>query len=201
MIAYALIDRDGIPTGGGMGRELPKGAVALTPPWTTLDLPRIMLQDAIWTLRPKPVEPPPPTATERAEAAAAALARARTAAIMRINTRAGHLRLRVYTDIPGQDALYLEKRAEALAYVASPQDPDLADFPLIAGEVGPDLTARTPYELAQIWLNRSHLFKLVGGATETARLKAAYAVASAANEDTISAIEQGFVEALSRLPI
>ena len=134
--------------------------------------------------------PPPPDPAE-----------ARTAAIARVNAQAGQVRLKVYTDIPGQDALYLEKRAEAQAFVANPQTSDLADFPLIAAEVGPGLTADTPYELAQIWLNRSHLFKLVGGATERARLRAAYAIAAAPDEDAIIAIEQDFVEALSQLPI
>jgi hypothetical protein len=63
--------------------------------------------------------------------------------VARLATRAGHLRLRVYTDIPGQDALYLEKRAEALAYVASPQDPIVRDWNaqgrLIAVQAGPGL--------------------------------------------------------------
>ena len=133
--------------------------------------------------------------------AARALAQAKTDAITRINRLAGELRLKVYTDIPGQDAIYLEKRAEALAWVASAKVPDLKDFPLLAGEIGPGLTASTPYELAQIWLNRSHLFKLVGGATETARLRATYAIATAPDETTLIAIEQGFIEALARLPI
>lgn len=264
MIAFAFVDADGISTGGGMKPTLPDGAVELTPPFTTLDLPRLMYRDGAWAERPAlPVAvaskygfelsglpdvgvvewtdigtghtetsevlaaefhcPLPEDCTVNvtvtaplpwlgssviitrgkgsAEIAAQRLATARAAAIARVNERAGALRLKVYTDIPGQDALYLEKRAEALAFVANPKDADLAYFPLLAGEVGPGLTATTAYELAQIWLNRSHLFKLVGGATETARLRAAYAIAAAPDEDAITAIERGFIEALARLPI
>lgn len=259
MIAFAYLDSDGIPTGGGTRRTLPEGAVALTAPFTTIDLPRLMFRDGVWSERPalpvavatrdgfRVVARPPEAWTvvtdlgsgarlEGAsgdlpedgtyevcvtaprpwlpstvivtrgkgspEIAAARLDTARAAAVARINSRAGQTRLKVYTDIPGQDALYLEKRAEAKAYLALPVEPlTLADFPLIAGEVGPGLTATTPHELAQVWLNRSHLFKLVGGATERARLRAAYAVAEAPDEDTITAIEGAFAEALSQLPI
>lgn len=259
MIAFAFLDLDGIPTGGGIKPSLPDGAVALVAPFSTIDLPRLMFVDGAWVERPSLPSALPTTAGFHVEGLpndawtvvtdlgtgaqlesasgdlpedgtfevavtaprpwlsssviltrgkgspeinASRLASARSLAIARVNASAGKLRLKVYTDIPGQDALYLEKRAEAKAYLALSAEPaGLEDFPLIANEIGPGLTARTAYELAQVWLNRSHLFKQIGGATEKARLRAAYAIAEAGDEAAIARIEEVFHEALARLPI
>ncbi len=199
-IAFAFVDAEGLPTGGGIRPTLPEGAVPLTAPFTTADLPRLRLVKDVWTLRNDLVPDPAPTVAELASRAAEVLATGRREAIARVNARAGKTRLKVYTDIPAQDAMYLEKRAEALAFLAEvPEPKTLADYPLIAGEVG--LTAPTAYELAQIWLNRAHLFKLVGGATETARLRATYAIATARDEDAIAAIEAEAITAFASLPI
>lgn len=272
MIAFAFLDAHGLPTGGGTGPALPAGAVALTPPFTTIDLPRLIFQGGVWAERPalpravatkagfaaseRPpgavvtvtdlgtglelqlpgvgagagaeeaaleaalpehgsfavtVTGPRPWAASAVtitrgkgspELAATALARLMAEATVRINARTGAVRLKVYTDIPGQDAIYLEQRAEALAYVASPQEPDtLDDYPFMNGEVGPGLTAPTAWHLAQIWLNRAQLFKQVGAATEAARQRAILAIAAAPDEAAIAAVETAFTEALNALPI
>lgn len=203
MIAFAIIDANGIPTGGGIRRELPDGAVPLTPPFTTLDLPRLRYRDGAWEERTDLPEPKPPTEADLAAGAAAILERARAEASADINIRIGDLRRRIYTDIPGQDAMYLEKRAEAVAYVAEArgrgEPPTLADYPLLANEVG--LTAPTAWTLAQLWLNRSDQFKRVGAATERLRMQALIDISTAKDIEALEAIERDFTEALSRLPL
>lgn len=202
MIAFALIDADGIPTGGGIRPTLPDGAIALTEPYTTSDLPRLRWRNGIWEERVLPA-PAPPTEAEMAERAAALLAQGRAEAVDRINARVGAIRKRIYTDIPGQDALYLEKRAEAIAYVAEArgrgEPATLADYPLIANEVG--VTAASAWMLAQLWLNRSDQFKRVGAATERLRMQALIDTSTAKDIETLEAIQRDFNEALNRLPL
>lgn len=203
MIAFAYIDKSGIPVGGGIRREVPADGVPLSPPFTTADLPRIQFRDGAWEERTDLPVPPPPTREEIAEREAEMLAQARSAAGDRINVRAGALRKRIYTDIPGQDALYLEKRAEAVAYVAAAREggePEtLADFPLLENETG--ITAPTAWQLAQLWLNRSAQFKRVGAATERLRMRALVDLTTATDAETIQTIETQFTEALSGLPL
>lgn len=203
MIAHAFVDPDGVPVRGGMRRELPDGAVALPLPFTTADLPRLRFRDGVWEERMDNPSPVPPSKDELAEQRVEMQIRARLLAVDRINAAAGRVRLMIYTDIPGQDALYLEKRAEAVAYVAEAnqggEPKTLADYPLLANETG--VTAPTPYQLAQLWLNRSDQFKRVGAATERARMQALIAVSTAPDETTIETIEAAFNEALNGLPL
>lgn len=203
MIAFAYIDKNGVPVGGGIRREVPADGVPLTPPFTTADLPRIQYRDGVWEERTDLPVPPPPTREEVAEREAEMLAQARSAAGERINVWAGALRKRIYTDIPGQDALYLEKRAEAVAYVAAAREggePEtLVDFPLLENETG--ITAPSAWQLAQLWLNRSAQFKRVGAATERLRMRALVALTTATDAETIQTIETQFTEALSGLPL
>ncbi len=208
MKIFAYIDANGIPVRGGRNRELPDGAVELTPPLNIEDLPHIRFRDGAWERRPEEqpfVLSPEEVAAEQAAMAAAQLTRARTQLVERVNRMAGDLRRRIYTDIPGQDALYLEKRAEALAYVAATlaqggTEPALLDaYPLLASEVG--ITAPSAWQLAQLWLNRSDQFKRVGAATEQARMRAIAAIATAPDFTSLEAIEADFTEGLSRLPL
>lgn len=203
MIAFAYIDKNGIPVGGGIRREVPPEGVPLTPPFTTADLPRIQFRDGAWEERTDLPVPPPPTREEIAEREAAMLAKARAEAGGRINAQVGMLRKRIYTDIPGQDALYLEKRAEAVTYIAAAREggepATLTDFPLLENETG--ITAPSAWQLAQLWLNRSSQFKRVGAATERLRMRALIALESATDAETIQTIETQFTEALSGLPL
>lgn len=201
IIAYAFLDADGIPTGGGSNRQLPKGAIPLPPVFSTTDLPRLQYRDGVWSLRDLPA-PVPPTAEELAAIALSRLTLARSSAVETVDRRAGELRRRIYTDIPGQDALYLEKRAEAVAYVAGARQggepATLADFPLLENETG--ITAPTPWQLAQIWLHVSDQFKRLGAATERLRMQAHIALATAPDEASIDSILADFTEALTGLP-
>ncbi|MBL9046807.1 MAG: hypothetical protein JNK34_05765 [Tabrizicola sp.] len=203
MIRFAFVDDSGFPTGGGARRELPAGAVPLPEPWTTTDLPRLRFKDGTWQERTDISEPAPPTVEEVARTAAAHLQAARQQALERVNARVGTIRKLIYTDIPGQDALYLEKRAEAIAYVAEARGPGepvtLKDYPLLANEVG--ITAATPWQLAQIWLFRSSQFKDFGAATEKARMTAAIAITSARDFEEIEAAERRLVDTLQSLPL
>lgn len=206
MISFAYITPEGIPTGGGRLPALPDGAVELPAPFTTNDLPRIRYRDGAWEERPEDepyVMTPEEVAAAQAAMAAALLFRARAQSVERVNRMAGDLRKRIYTDIPGQDALYLEKRAEAVAYVQQvtfgTEPETLADYPLLANEVG--ITAPTAWSLAQIWLNRSDQFRRVGAETERARMQATIAIAAAPDFDTIETIEAAFTEALNSLPL
>jgi hypothetical protein len=119
------------------------------------------------------------------------LAPLRAAAIRRINARAGEIRATFVTGIVGQEMLYLAKEEEARAWVADPA-PVLANYPLIAAEVGPGLTAPDADDLAQIWLNLGAQWRLVAAQIETARLGAVYAVEAAQSEAEIAAIEAAY---------
>ncbi len=200
MIAFAHVDAEGLPITGGKAAVLPDGAVALTEPYTAFDLPRLQWRDGIWEERPKD-QPfalaPEEVAAEQAAMAAAQLARAKAQAVERINRRVGDLRRRIFTDIPGQDAIYLEKRAEAVRYVAADAPKDLTDFPLLAGEVG--ITAPDAWQLAQLWLHLSDAFRAMGAATEHLRQRASAAVAAAQDFDAIEAAEADFTLALTGL--
>lgn len=119
----------------------------------------------------------------------------RAAAVARINARAGAARAPYLTDILGQTLIYSAKEAEARAWVADAA-PVLANYPLMAAEVGPGLTAPDGDTLAQIWLNLGALWRQVAAQIETARLGAVYAVEAAPDEATIAAIEAAYAQAL-----
>lgn len=202
MIAFAFVTPDGIPSHGGIRPTLPDGAIALPAPFTTADLPRLRWTGAEWVWRE--VKPDPaPTTEEIAAQAEARLARAKGEATARVNARIDALRRRHYTVIAGQDALYLEKRDEALAYVAQTEiagEPkDLTDYPLIANELG--ITGDTPWQIAQIWLHRSDAFRQIGAATERPRQIALNAIATAPDLDAIDAAEADCARALANLPL
>ena len=203
MIAFAFVDQSGIPTGGGIRRELPDGAVALPSPFSTIDLPRLRYRNGVWEERTDLPEPAAPTEGELVERAAAMLAQARAVAVERINAAIGRLRLKVYTEIPGQAGIYMDKRAEAVAYVAAVEHgtpPEtLADYPYLGGEVG--VTAPTAWQVAQIWLHRNDTFSDIGAATEAVRRRAIVAVEGAPDFDAIETIERDFNEALNSLSL
>ena len=125
----------------------------------------------------------------------AALARTRAAALARVNEAIGQVRLRYITEIPGQQTIYTEKQAEARAYLReAPEPASLTDFPLLAAEVG--VTAPTAWQLAQIWANKSALWRQVAGATERLRMQASAAIDAAPDE---AAIEAAVTTALTTL--
>ena len=130
----------------------PSGEVAALPPRPG---PWAVWQDGAWT------DPRTPADLE------AELMAARVAAVAAINAAAGPIRRLYVTDIPGQEALYLMKEAEARAWVAS-ADPDPMQFPLISAEVG--ITAPSADEVAQVYLNLAGIYTAAAAQLETVRL-------------------------------
>lgn len=125
----------------------------------------------------------------------AELAQARLAAVAGINAIAGEVRRRYVTDIPGQDALYLLKEAEARAWVAS-ADPDPAQHPLIAAEIG--ITAPSGDEVAQVYLNLAGLYVAVAAQLETARLGHIALAEAAPDVASAEATAQAFMAILQQ---
>ena len=80
--------------------------------------------------------------------------------------------------------VYLEKRNEAAAFLSDP-DPTPEAFPMVYAEVG--ITAPTAYEVAQIWLGMSDVWRMASTAIEAATLRAAALVAEAESVDQLTA--------------
>ncbi|WP_347268188.1 hypothetical protein [Paracoccus sp. (in: a-proteobacteria)] len=120
---------------------------------------------------------------------AAQLDTARLAAVARINALTGMVRRRFVTDIPGQEALYLMKEAEARAWLAATA-PDPAQFPLITAEVG--ITAPDADQVAQVYVNLAAIWLQTAASLETARLGHILAAETAATPDAADAAAQAF---------
>lgn len=135
-----------------------------------------------WVLRPPP---PPPSEAELAAQAEAELHGAKLNGAQVIDDLIAAARLRFMTQLPGQEAIYLAKEAEARVYVATMPEPNtLEDFPYLAAEVG--ITASSPRDLALIWLRKGAQFRGLGAATENRRMTARKALAAAATLDAVN---------------
>ena len=121
------------------------------------------------------------------------LERVKARAVARVNEAASSLRGQYITVIPGQEMIYLAKEAEAVRYLA--ETPSTLDgFPMLSAEVG--LTAPTAYELAQLWVNMSDLWRGIAAQIETARLGAIYQIETAPDAAAVDAIVAAALEAL-----
>jgi hypothetical protein len=126
-----------------------------------------------------------------------ALAKAKSDAIATVNEEVGRARLPYLTDIPGQQAIYTEKAAEAVAYVAmNPAPETLVDFPLMAAEVM--ITAPSPWQLAQVWLNMQAQLRLVGAQSEQLRLGTQLAINEAVTLDEVRGVMVIFENKIDR---
>ena len=128
-----------------------------------------------------------------AETIARDLDEARQEAISSVNQGIGRARQKFITALPGQDMIYLRKEAEARAYLAA-SDPSLADYPMIAAEVG--VTAETAYQVAQVWIFMSQRWQAVAASLEAIRLRATNAIAAAASAEAIAEALAAFEAAL-----
>lgn len=113
-----------------------------------------------------------------------ALMNAKRAARDRVNAAAGRARLALVTDIPGQQAIYQAKEAEARAWMAA-LPLTLTDYPLLAAEVG--ITAPNAAQLAQLWLNMGHMFRAAAAQSEGARMTALAAIDAAKTPEELHA--------------
>lgn len=99
------------------------------------------------------------------------------------------------TVMPGQEMIYQAKENEAKAYIsADPEPADLADYPLMAAEVGK--TTVTAYELAQLWLNMSAQWRFIASQLEPLRLDLKDAATAALSEAELETLEADFLSAI-----
>ncbi|MEM7670193.1 MAG: hypothetical protein AAF317_13815 [Pseudomonadota bacterium] len=109
----------------------------------------------------------------------------RAAALEEVRLASEPFRAAYITKLTGQDMLYVEKRDEAMAYVAEPTPPtDMTEYALLEAEIG--VTAPDAYAVAQYYLNLKHIGKQAFAALERPRLAAVLAIEEAA---TLAEIE------------
>lgn len=105
-------------------------------------------------------------------------------AVDAVNSAAGDVRQHFVSDLPGQDMVYLRKEAEARRWLAELR-PDLEGYPFLAAEVG--ITAETPDQLAQVWLNLAALWQQIAAGIEHHRFAASAAIAAAQTTGEVTA--------------
>ena len=119
---------------------------------------------------------------------AADLEAARAAARRAVNHARGQARLRYITDEPGQAMVYLDKEAQAMAWLADP-DPDPAHYPAIRAEVGS--TALTAHEVAQVYVTQAAIWRQVSAAIEHVVMAAHAILDTAAGIEACETIAAG----------
>ena len=139
------------------------------------------------------IDPRPP---EEPKDPAVVLQEHRQGAVARINRAAGAVRRLYITDIPGQEALYLMKEAEARAWLAETV-PDPANHPLIAAEIG--ITAPSGDEVAQVYLNLAAIYVQAAAQLEHARLGHIAMAEIASTSEAADAVADAFEALLQAL--
>jgi hypothetical protein len=109
------------------------------------------------------------------------------------NQLIGEVRKAYVTDIPGQDMIYMRKEEETRRWLSA-TNPDIADYPFIAAEIG--VTADTPDQLAQIWLNMAYQWATVAASLERFRLTTLASVAVSQTPSEAEALVQAMTIAL-----
>lgn len=138
------------------------------------------------------------TLTRTATSIATEISTCQTAAVAAINAAIGDKRTGFITAIPGQEMIYGDKEAEALAYLAlDPEPADLSGFRWMPGEIG--VTATTPYELAQVWVNTAAMWRIIGPQLEHLRLGTIAQVQAATTPAAIDAILSSFTTTLQAI--
>lgn len=106
-------------------------------------------------------------------------------------------RRQIITDLPGQDAIYQNKRSEAEAYIAAGRPTDLTPYPMLAAETG--ITAPTASELADLWIVLNTQWVQLAAALEAVRLSATAEVGAATTRAEIDAALTAFNTQLNAL--
>lgn len=125
------------------------------------------------------------------------LEQAKVVAANLVRRKVTHAREAYITDLPGQDAIYQAKEAEAKAYLAEAA-PVLADYPLLDAETG--ITAANPTELANLWLTMGNQWRSVAALIEAARMTVNGAISGATTAEEIEAALTALDTALAGLP-
>jgi hypothetical protein len=126
----------------------------------------------------------------------AELAQAKAAARAEVTGQIAALRAAQVTDLPGQEMIYLAKEAEARAWLMA-ADPDLADFPLIAAEIG--ITGQDAAQVAQVWINLAALWRGMAAALEPLRLTANAGLDQAETPGAVADVLASFTQDLTAL--
>lgn len=113
----------------------------------------------------------------------------RVRARAKLTDQVRQMREPLVTSLPGQDMVYLRKEHEAGLYLQDP-DPDMANYPLLEAEVG--ITAETAYQLAQLWLNMSQIWRTAAAQLERYRLGTLARIDAAMSVAELE--EMGFVD-------
>ncbi|WP_374374533.1 hypothetical protein [Dongia sp.] len=121
------------------------------------------------------LDTPPPVTIEALRHSSSAL----------VDAEAGKARSRFITVTAGQEMTYLEKVTQARAFGAD-EDPDVEDYPLLAGEVG--ITGDSLTEVAGVILGRYAQWQQIGAVIEQRRLAAKRDIALAETPEAIAAI-------------
>lgn len=119
----------------------------------------------------------------------------RVRAIRRIEVIAECARNRWITPSVAASGIYLAKESEARDWLAAGEPEDLADHPLIAGEIG--LTAPTAWHIVQLWLGMAAAWRGIAAAIEAARLGTKAAVEAATTGAEIDAALDALETALA----
>lgn len=130
-----------------------------------------------WLSDEKPVQPYEPPPLDGVKAGLKA----------RLDTAAENERLKYITGGSGQTMTYLQKATEAAACLAE-TDPDPADYPLLAAEIG--VTGATLAEVAQTVYDAHQMWRVIGAQIEAARLGGKAAIeGSSSVEDAQTALD------------
>jgi len=116
-------------------------------------------------------------------------------AIKQINKSIGETRLTFITDLPGQEAIYQEKRDEASRYISEGRPSDLADYPMLGAEAG--ITAATASDLADMWIGLNQQWVLIAADLEKIRMAAVKAIGAASIVSDVEAALNTFRAALA----
>lgn len=116
----------------------------------------------------------------------------------KVDTAAGEARLRYITSIPGQDATYGAKLADAEKFIdhGSPEW-DIDSYPWLAGEVR--TYGKSPTDAAEDIINKAYQWVQVGVVIEEIRLKAKQAIRDASSVRVIHAIAAAAIAQLSEI--
>lgn len=164
----------------GHGEETFDYALSPTDPHGLAPTVRAMVAD--WISQGKPVEPYSPPEVD--------LGNLKTSLKAQIDADAETERLKYITPGAGQAMAYLQKAMEATAYLAA-TDPDPADYPLLAAEVG--ITGDTIADVATVVNAHYQAWRAIGAAIEQARLGAKAAVDAAETVEDAQAVYDGVI--------
>lgn len=120
--------------------------------------------------------------------AADKLEAAKAAALEQLDAVIAAQRRALITDLPGQDAIYLAKEAEARAWLAAVV-PDLGDYPLLQAEVG--ITAPDVDALAALWLDMAGQWRVAAAQLEARRFAGRQAIDQATTLAAVHAAVTG----------